>query len=307
MLAGKVVIGMKWTGGRLWELRKLAMACVTLLCSVAATAQVVAPSSVGGSASRAVTVTPNVTLAPPNPFLGGVPQGRVSAEVLSLTLRDALDRGLKYNLGLVLSERATDTARGARLRALSDVLPNLTFHTAELVQQTNLAALGLPPSLLPPGVSPIVGPFSVFDARAIASSPLLDLRALNNLRAGTENVRAAQYSLQDARNTVVLVVGGTYMQALAGAALIDAVQAQVNTAQRLFQQAQDQKSAGVAAGIERPAGAGRVAGSATAPGGRQERIREAETQLGAGHRIADVPAVHVGGHDSFCAGAADHL
>ncbi len=245
----EVVMGMKWTGRRVGRLRKLATLWCGLFCAVGGMGQVANPSA-GGSAARAVTVTPNVSLSPPSPFLGGVPQGQPSPQVLALTLRDSLNRGLKYNLGLVLSERATATARGARLRALSDVLPNLNFHTAEEIQQINLAALGLPSSLLPPGVSPIVGPFGVFDARLTASTPLLDLHALNNLRAGTENVRAANYSLQDARNTVVLVVGGSYMQALAGAALIDAVQAQVTTAQRLYQQAQDQKNAGVAAGID---------------------------------------------------------
>ncbi len=229
------------------KLLRVAIPTIVLVCCVAAAAQV------GGAASatsRALTVTPNVSIGPPNPFLGAVPTGKPTPGVLALTLREALDRGLRYNLGLVLSEQGTQTARGARLRALSDLLPNLNFRTAEIAQQNNLAALGLPAGLLPPGVSPIVGPFSVFDARFAASSPLLDFHAWNNFRASDQSVRAAQYANKDARDLVVLVVGGSYMQALSGAALIDAVQAQVNTARRLFEQAQDQKNAGVAAGID---------------------------------------------------------
>ncbi len=231
------------------KLLSVAIAGIVGLCGLTATAQV-GGTGAGGATSRALTVAPNVSLGAPNPFLGAVPAGQPTPGVLSLTLRDALDRGLKYNLGLVLSQEATQTARGARLRSLSELLPNLSFRTAEQAQQTNLAALGLPAGLLPPGVSPIVGPFSVFDARFAASAPLVDLQRLHTLRSNTENVRAAQYSSRDARDLVVLVVGGNYMQAQANASLIDAVQAQVNTAQRLYQQAQDQKNAGVAAGID---------------------------------------------------------
>ncbi len=219
-----------------------------LLTAIAASGQ--AAVGGGGVVSRGVSITPNVSLGQQNPFTGAVPAGQPTPNVLSLTLADALGRGLKQNLGLVLSQQATETARGARFRSLSDVLPNVSARTAEVIQQNNLAALGLPAALLPAGVSPIVGPFSVFDARLVARSPLVDLHALNNLRASTESVRAAQLSVQDARDIVVLVVGGTYMQAVASSSLIDTVQAQVNTAQRLFQQAQDQKNAGVAAGID---------------------------------------------------------
>src|SRR3989442_7868303 len=38
---------------------------------------------------------------------------------LALTLRDAIDRGLKANLGLLVSGSASEIARGQRLRALS--------------------------------------------------------------------------------------------------------------------------------------------------------------------------------------------
>ncbi len=228
----------------------MTLGAAVLMWTGTARAQAPGPAGVGGSASRAVTVTPNVSLGPPSPFLGAVPSGQVTTEVIPLSLKDALDRGLKYNLGLVLSEQGTAAARGARLRSLSELLPNVSSHVAEVVQQTNLAALGLPAALLPPGVSPIVGPFSVFDARVSARAPLLDYQRLNSFRASGENVRAAQHSFDDAKDLVVLVVGGTYMQAVAGGSLIESVQAQVNTAQRLLQSAQDQKRAGVAAGID---------------------------------------------------------
>src|SRR5215831_10092860 len=60
-----------------------------------------------------------------DPYLGSIPQGKASTETIELTIEDALDRGLKYNLGLYLSDRATDQARAAHLRSLSDLLPNI--------------------------------------------------------------------------------------------------------------------------------------------------------------------------------------
>jgi outer membrane protein TolC len=78
----------------------------------------------------------------------------------------------------------------------------------------------------------------------------LDFKALNNYRAGNENLRAAQFSYRNARDLVVLVVGGGYMAALSGAARIESVQAQVKTAEALFRQAQDLKRAGITPGID---------------------------------------------------------
>ena len=46
-----------------------------------------------------------------DPFTGSLPQGKATSEVIDLVVQDALDRGLKYNLGLYFSERATEQTR----------------------------------------------------------------------------------------------------------------------------------------------------------------------------------------------------
>ena len=38
-----------------------------------------------------------------DPFTGSIPQGKATSETIDLTIEDALQRGLKYNLGLYLS------------------------------------------------------------------------------------------------------------------------------------------------------------------------------------------------------------
>src|SRR5204862_3595216 len=104
-----------------------------------------------------------------NPFLGSASVEPATPGELKLSLLEAIDRGLKHNLGLLLSDAQTEGARGARLRTLSEVLPTLSTRFSESVQQVNLSAFGF--SGLP-GVPQVVGPFGVFDARAYLSESL---------------------------------------------------------------------------------------------------------------------------------------
>ena len=59
-------------------------------------------------------------------FQGSVPQGTVSPNAIALTLEEAVDRGLKANLGLLTSQQSSREVRAERYRALSGLLPKLT-------------------------------------------------------------------------------------------------------------------------------------------------------------------------------------
>src|SRR5271154_1965928 len=65
----------------------------------------------------------------PNPYLGGVPAGRLSATPVALSLEDAVALGLKQNLGGVLAADVVTDARGQRWQALSELLPNVVTDT----------------------------------------------------------------------------------------------------------------------------------------------------------------------------------
>jgi len=182
-----------------------------------------------------------------NPLLGGIPQGEPANAVLQLSLSEAIQRGLRYNLGSLLSAQSVESARGVRLRALSQLLPKITTGLNELQEQVNLAAYGFQGF---PGMKTIVGPFNVFDARAYLNQTVLDFSALNRYRAAAENVKAAQYSDESARDMVVFVCANLYLQAVASESRIKATQAQVNTAQVLYDLSLDQKASGVVPGIE---------------------------------------------------------
>jgi len=210
-------------------------------------AQTTSPFGTTSTNTPGLNVNLGALQANQSPFQGSIPTGAVQPGVMQLSLRDAIERGLKYNLGLYDSDQARDAARAARLKNLGDLLPNLSAHTSETVQQINLATLGLPANS---GFPAIVGPFSVFDVRAAAGGPIFDLHAINKVRAGTAGQRASQYDYSNSRELTVVAVGIAYVQALASGARVDAVEAQLRTAETLFQLASDQKAAGVAPAID---------------------------------------------------------
>lgn len=182
-----------------------------------------------------------------NPLLGSVSYAKVDPNPLSLTLLDAIDRGLKYNLGLLLSQQGNNAAVAERTRAFSNLMPSLDGRIADSSQQINLAAYGFP---VAKGQSPIIGPFNVFDARALLSQNLFDMHAVNKVRAADAGLAAARFSYQNTRDMVVLAVGATYLQALANQSRVEAAQAEFNTAEASYKQALDMKNAGVVAGID---------------------------------------------------------
>jgi len=197
------------------------------------------------------TAPPSVSSAAgqQTPFLGSVPSGAPTPGMLKLSLLEAIQRGLRYNLGLLLSSDQTEAARGARWKALSELLPTLNTRVSESVQQVSLAAFGLKPGTIP-GLPTIVGPFGLFDVRAFLTSPVLDVHALERIRQESHNLEAATWNYRNARELVVLAAGGSYLQVLAAAARRDAAQVQFNTAQTLYNQAVDLKRAGVTPGID---------------------------------------------------------
>jgi outer membrane protein TolC len=228
--------------------------CVLIVLFIFLTAlSCVAQGGPGGStpAPAQDRQSPAVTTALPpalDQFSGSGTVDKLVPGTIQLGLLDAIDRGLKHNLGLLLSQQQTELARAQYRRQLSALLPNVSGSVSESLNQINLAAFGIP---LPAGLkSPVVGPFGIFDAHATMSETLLDFNAMNKVRAATENEKAAKFTVQDARELVVLLVGNQYLLTVASAARLDTAKAQLNTAQTIFQQTEDLKKAGVAAGID---------------------------------------------------------
>jgi outer membrane protein TolC len=175
-------------------------------------------------------------------FKGSVTEGRATAENLNLTLDEAIQRGLRTNLGILLSGTGTAEARGERLSELQALLPGVTGNGSETVMQVDLPAEGL----RIPGIPKIIGPFSYTDVRASLSWSLVDVASLHNYLAARHNFAAAGLSAEDARELVVLTVGNAYLLVLADESEVSSVEAQVATAKVSLNQAEARHQAGTA-------------------------------------------------------------
>jgi len=177
-----------------------------------------------------------------SPFQGSVTQGAASAEPIGLSLDEAMQRGLKANLGVILSGTQTAAARGERLSQLQALLPSVDFNARETVTEADLPAEGL----RIPGFPAIIGPYGFTDLRASLSWSLVDVASLRNYLAARHNFTAAALTAEDAREMVVLSVGNAYLLVLADETLVTSVEAQVATAKVSLDQAVANHQAGTA-------------------------------------------------------------
>ena len=98
-----------------------------LLLSVAAIAQVPPPPQAFSGGPAPVLREPLRT-----GFTGSIAaSGGPTAAPLDLSLRDALQRGLQYNLGTLTSREIAESTRAERQRVLSALLPSLSMGNAD--------------------------------------------------------------------------------------------------------------------------------------------------------------------------------
>jgi outer membrane protein TolC len=218
--------------------RRSALALLLLFVAAGLTAQTASP-------------TPSISLpGSQSTFTGSEPEGKATAEVLQLSFQEAIERGLRNNLGLLLSGDQTLTARGERWKELSNLLPDLSARIHEDVQTLSLTSLGLKGNVFPFPVPNVIGPFNYFDARATVTQSLFNFSDLEKERGASEVLKSAQYNYKDARELVVLAVGNAYLLAIAASARIETADAQVTNAQALYNKASDQFKAGLSPAID---------------------------------------------------------
>ena len=175
-------------------------------------------------------------------FQGSIATGEVSPQPIELSLDDAIQRGLKNNLGIILSSTQTGGARGQRLSELQPLLPSVDFSASATVSQVDLPAEGF----RIPGFPRTIGPFGYADLRAKLSWTLVDVNSLRTYLAARHNFAAATLTAQDARDMVVLTVGNAYLLVLADQTRVSSVEAQAATAKVSLDQAVANHEAGTA-------------------------------------------------------------
>lgn len=200
----------------------------------------------GGSGGQVTQPAPPIQPVQPqinnSTYQGSEATEKPTSGVLPLSLDEAMARGLKHNLGLILTTQTGLSARGQQLDELQALLPTVDVNIKESVQQVNLQAYGL--SI--PGIPAVVGPFGYTDLRASLNWSLLNLSALQNYLSAKHNFAGIKLSVDDARDLVVLTVGNAYLTCIADKSRIDEEQAQVNTSKISLDQAVDNHQAGTA-------------------------------------------------------------
>ena len=175
-------------------------------------------------------------------FQGSVQQGEATDQTIDLTLDDAIQRGLRDNLGVILSGTQTAAAKAQRLSQLQALLPDVEASVKESEMQVDLAAEGL----RIPGIPTVIGPFGFTDIRASMTWSLVDVKSLRAYLASKHDFKAAQLSAQDARDMVILTVGNAYLLVVADETRVASVDAQVKTAKVSLDQAVANHQAGTA-------------------------------------------------------------
>ena len=182
----------------------------------------------------------------PSANLGSIPNGTATSGTLHLTLRDAMNRALRYNLGQIEAGENARIVRGQRLRALSALLPQVTASSAENVEQFSASTLGIKI----PQVPQVIGPFSYSSAQASAALTLFNFESIQRFRAAQTAEQAAQLTYNDTLDAITLVVGNAYLAVIDANSRITAADAQVRNAQALYDQAVEQLQAGTSPRID---------------------------------------------------------
>lgn len=166
-------------------------------------------------------------------YKGSAVQQKATPGILPLSLDDAMQLGLKNNLGAILQNSNVNSEGGAKLQQLQALLPTLTGTAEAAVSQVNLQAEGL----RIPGFPAVIGPFGYTDFRATLNQTLLNVSSLQSYLASKHNFESSKLSARDSQDLVVLTVGNAYLLCLADAARISALDAQVQTSKVSLDQA----------------------------------------------------------------------
>jgi outer membrane protein TolC len=207
-------------------------------------------SAVPGTTTSVNTINPSIQVQ--GPYAGSASSIAAIPFNGNLSLREAIERGLAYNLGPVGLNEILRQARGQRKVSRSVLLPNITGNVTAALEEINLRASGIRINIPFPGFQfpTVVGPFNYTDFRATLTQTIFDRTAIDNYRSTAAIMRADEFSITDARDLTVLAVGGAYLQTIAANARVDAARAQLDTANELYRQTSEQRDVGVVAQID---------------------------------------------------------
>jgi len=135
---------------------------------------------------------------------------------LPLGLDDAIDRGMKHNLQMLLDTQTERTVHGEILAVGNQLLPNMRASAYTNTQEINLAALGFKPSLLakfglPANSFKTILKLDTTDVQLSIDQPLINLPDFYLYSAAKKAADVATMNLLNTRGSVVQAVATQYL------------------------------------------------------------------------------------------------
>ncbi|HEY1803980.1 MAG TPA: TolC family protein [Terracidiphilus sp.] len=203
---------------------------------------------------------PNPTSAD-NPFYGSVTAQPVTGEPLRLSLDDAIQRGLKNNLGLIEVENGEKTYHAEVNQALQLFLPTITLTGDTGFYMHNLAALGFGPKVIgefssffpggkPPAGLSLITRDTLTEGQIHYNEILFSGPVIQGWKAAKAAERAAHFAKMTARGQVVQDVAEGYLRAIADESEVENAKALVQQAQIIADHAHEAHEAGTAANLD---------------------------------------------------------
>jgi outer membrane protein len=173
---------------------------------------------------------------------------------LQLTLKRAVEIAIspEGSARIQLAGEAVRQAQGRSAEVRGALLPNIETAVSEQSMTRNLQALGVSFNVPIPGFTfpTFVGPFNVFDARASLTQSVFDFSSIRRYQASKAGVQASKADRDAADDQVAGQVAQAYIAALRAEAEVEADRANVELAEAVLKQSENQKSAGTGTGIE---------------------------------------------------------
>jgi outer membrane protein TolC len=173
---------------------------------------------------------------------------------LSLSLKRAVELASspEGNTNVQIADEAVRQAEARSAQARAALLPDVSASFGARDQTVNLAAIGVRFAVPIPGFSfpTLVGPFTVIDGRVSATQTVFDFSSIRRLQASRSGVAASKSDATRVGDTVAGQVARAYMAALKGEADVEAAEANVELAEAVEKQAENQKAAGTGTGLE---------------------------------------------------------
>ncbi|MBZ5674741.1 MAG: TolC family protein [Acidobacteriia bacterium] len=173
-------------------------------------------------------------------------------DVMQLTLKRAVDIALtpEGSARVALAEQSVRVSETHVNQARSAFFPNVDGTVNERSQTVNLHTFGFNFSFPGFSIPSIVGPFSIFDARASTQLTVLDFTTIRKYQASRTGLQAAKADLDVTKDQVSEQVARAYLASLREDAAYEAARANVELSEALLRLAQSQKDAGTGTGIE---------------------------------------------------------